>query len=242
MTAPVIEIHNLNFSFENRLILNDIHLEVSRGEFLGVIGPNAAGKTTLMKLILGLYQPDSGSIKILNQEPQSIRHKIGYVSQKPESNRDFPVAVRDVVLMGRMGIDHSVGFYQQKDKTLTEDILQVLGLDSIADVSINELSGGQLQRVWVARALVCEPELLILDEPTSNIDLVAEENIFSLLREYRKDMTTLVVSHDVAFISSYIDRVACVNKNLITHDVEAIDGNKIEQLYGIGVNAIHHSH
>ncbi len=239
---PVIEINNLNLSYGQNLVLDNVSLKVDAEEFIGVIGPNAAGKTTLMKIILGLIHADSGSVSVLGKNPGEVRSQIGYVSQKPEVNHNFPITVKDAVLLGRMGVSHSFGAFAKQDKKITEEILSVLEIDNIAKKQINELSGGQLQRVWIARALVCQPEILILDEPTANIDLITEEDIFALLKKYNTHMTILVVSHDIAFISSYVDRVACINKKLVCHDVESINGKTIEELYGIDVNMIHHSH
>lgn len=238
----VIDITGLNFSYKNNLVLKDINLSIAAEEFIGIIGPNAAGKTTLMKAILGLIKPASGNISVLGDLPEKNRNKIGYVAQKPEINRHFPISVRDAVLLGRMGVTNNFGAYSNLDKKITDEILSVLEIKQISEKSLAELSGGQLQRVWLARALVCQPEILILDEPTANIDLITEENIFGLLKQYNSHMTILVVSHDVAFISSYVDRVACINQSLVCHDVESINGKTIEELYGIDVNMIHHEH
>lgn len=238
----VIELCGANCSYGKNQILKNINLSVKASEFLGLIGPNAAGKTTLVKVILGLIPLDSGTISVLGDRPERSRRKIGYVAQKPEINRQFPITVRDAVMLGRMGSQHFLGSYSAFDKKTTDEILLLLNITDIADKKLIELSGGQLQRVWIARALVSEPEILILDEPTSNIDLITEENIFGVLKEYNSTMTILLVSHDIAFISSYVNRVACINKTLICHDVGSINGKTIEELYGIDVNMIHHSH
>ncbi len=238
----IIEISGLNFSYGDHEILKDINLTIQAEEFIGVIGPNAAGKTTLMKILLGLLVPDNGEITVLGESPKNVLNRIGYVAQKPEYNRNFPITVRDAVMLGRVGVTHSFGFYSKEDRTITNEILSVLEIDALSDKQLNQLSGGQLQRVWIARALVCKPEILILDEPTANIDLKAEEDIFALLKHYNSQMTIIVVSHDIAFISSYIDRVACINQTLVCHDVESIDGKTIEELYGIDVKMIHHVH
>lgn len=240
--TTLINIENVNVKFGNKTVLKEINFSVEAGEFIGIIGPNAAGKTTLVKTILGLIKPASGNITVLNSSPNLVRHRIGYVSQKPEINSQFPITVKDAVMLGRFGNDNSFGTYTVEDKNITEEILQILNITNIATYKLTDLSGGQLQRVWLARALVCQPEILILDEPTANIDVIAEENIFKLLKNYNSKMTILVISHDVAFISSYVDRVACVNQNLICHDIESINGKSIEELYGIDVSMIHHHH
>ena len=238
----IIEIEGLNFSYGKNQTLIDVDLSIKEEEFIGIIGPNAAGKTTLMKIILGLLNPQTGNVTVLGCKPDKVRNKIGYVAQKPEINRYFPISVRDSIMLGRMGISSFFGAYSNLDKQITDEILSVLAIQDIAEKKLDELSGGQLQRVWIARALVCQPEILILDEPTSNIDLITEENIFGILKDHNSHMTILVVSHDIAFISSYVDRVACVNKSLICHDVESISGKTLEELYGIDINMIHHAH
>lgn len=238
----LIEISGLNFSFGNHVVLNDINLTVKAEEFIGVIGPNAAGKTTLMKMLLGLLKPDSGQISVMGKSPAEVLNRIGYVAQKPEFNRNFPITVRDAVMFGRIGVTRGFGAYSREDIKVTDEILSILEINTFSNKQLNQLSGGQLQRVWIARALVSKPEILILDEPTANIDLKAEEDIFALLKHYNSHMTIIVVSHDIAFISSYVDRVACINQTLNCHDVETIDGKTIEELYGIDVKMIHHMH
>ena len=238
----VIEIKDINFSYGSNHVLKDVNLNIDAGEFIGIIGPNAAGKTTLIKIMLGLLIPDTGSVSVLGSSPENVRSRMGYVAQKPEINRQFPITVLDTILLGRLGVTNNFGSYSQMDRAIADEILSVLQISDLKAKKLTELSGGQLQRVWLARALVCQPEILILDEPTSNIDLIAEENIFRILKEYNKNMTIIVISHDVAFISSFVNRVACVNKTLVCHDVESISGKTIEELYGIDVSMIHHEH
>ncbi len=240
--TSLIDIKDVKIVFGNKTVLKDINFTVEAGEFIGIIGPNAAGKTTLIKTILGLIKPVQGTVSVFGSYPSKVRHRIGYVAQKPELNSHFPITVKDTVMLGRLGTNNFFGAYSVEDKKITEEILTVLNITNIADKKLTELSGGQLQRVWLARALVCQPEILILDEPTANIDVIAEEDIFKLLKDYNSKMTILVISHDVAFISSYVDRVACVNQNLICHDIESVNGKTIEELYGIDVSMIHHTH
>ncbi|MEX2353553.1 MAG: ATP-binding cassette domain-containing protein, partial [Gammaproteobacteria bacterium] len=176
---------------------------------------------------------------VLGQAPAKVRSRIGYVPQYPGFRRDFPITVTDVVRLGQLG--NSI---QDRDK-LSDSLAAAMGaveLDSIADRQIASLSGGQLQRVLIARALACKPEILILDEPTANIDLRAEEDIFGVLKQYNEHMTIIVVSHDIAFISGYVHRVACLNRTLVCHRTEEISGKTIEDLYGAPVKMINHSH
>lgn len=238
----VIEIENMSFSYGNVPVLEDITLRIEDEEFFGIIGPNASGKSTLLKLLLGLLEPDSGSIRILGRSPGDARLKIGYVPQYPTFRRDFPVTVEQVVLLGRLGVTRGFGRFTRADKELAVTAMEAVEIDPVATSPVAVLSGGQLQKMLIARALVCEPEILILDEPTAGIDLRAEENIFSMLKKYNDHMTIIVVSHDVAFISGYVDRVGCLNRTLVCHETGDISGKTIEELYGGPVKMIQHSH
>ncbi len=242
MSNSVIKIDRVSLAYSTSNVVDDVSLTVKAGEFIGLIGPNAGGKTTLVKLMLGLINPSQGEIRILGTTPEKARTRIGYVQQRPVFNRNFPITVSDTVLMGTIGSHDFFGGYSCQQRQQGEKVLQLLDLVPIANQSLTSLSGGQLQRVWIARALVSEPEILILDEPTANIDVQAEENIFRLLKQHHSHITTILVSHDIAFISSYVDRVACMNQKLICHDVESIDGKTVEELYGSHVSMIHHEH
>ena len=234
----VIEIKDVNLSYGHVHILEHINLQIPAEEFFGIIGPNGAGKTSLLRLILGLDRPDSGTITVLAEDPVRARRRIGYVPQHPTFRRDFPITVAEVIRLGQLGSEYPV---KALNNTLVA-VLHALELDELADRQIGTLSGGQLQRVLIARALACGPELLILDEPTANIDLRAEQNIFSLLRQYNGQMTIIVVSHDVAFISGYVSRAGCLNRTLVCHRTEDITGKTMEELYGSPIRMINHSH
>lgn len=239
----VIEIENVNFSYTRELVLRNVSLSVPVEEFLGIVGPNAGGKSTLIKLILGLLEPDSGTIRVLGKAPVMARSQIGYVPQYPTfSRRDFPINVVDTVLMGRLGFTSRPGGYSKADRNIATEAMQAVEILDIANRPIGSLSGGQLQRVLIARALACKPEILILDEPTANIDMRVEEDIFGLLKQYNDHMTIIVVSHDIGFISGYVDRVACLNQTLVCHATDEISGKTIEELYGATVRMIHHAH
>jgi zinc transport system ATP-binding protein len=245
---PVIDIQGLNYSYGSVPTLSGIDLQVSEGEFLGIVGPNAGGKSTLLKLILGLLQPQSGAVKVLGRTPGAASNMLGYVPQYPSFPRDFPITVEQVVQLGRLGQGVSrwqslwPGRISNTDRTAVKHALDEVEADTIAKRQIGSLSGGQLQRVLLARALVGDPRILILDEPTANIDQRLEGEIFDLLKAINARMTILVVSHDVAFISRYVSRVACVNRTLICHRTEAVDSEVIQELYGNGVRMIAHSH
>ena len=240
----VIEIHNVSFAYTREPVLREVSLSVPAGEFLGIIGPNGGGKSTLVKLILGLLKPHGGSISVLGTAPREACSHIGYAPQYPTfSRRDFPISVRDMVLLGRLNGGMQWGIaYTDEDRAVAEKVMAAVEITNIATRPIGSLSGGQLQRALIARALVCKPEILILDEPTANIDIRAEEDIFAMLKQHNGHMTVIVVSHDIAFISGYVDRVACLNQTLVCHATDEISGHTIEELYGAPVRMIHHAH
>jgi len=242
MSKTVISVESVNFSYAGPLVLEDINLAVSENEFLGVVGPNGGGKSTLLKLILGLLKPDTGKITVLGKSPEKGREAIGYVPQQTRIKRDFPITVEDAVLLGRLGKTKSFWGYSKRDKNITETALRETEIIDLKNRRLSTLSGGQFQRVLIARALVCDPEILILDEPTSNIDLRMEEDIFDLLKKLNERATIIVVSHDVGFISEYVNLVACLNRTLVCHQTSAISGKMIEELYATPVQMIQHIH
>jgi zinc transport system ATP-binding protein len=248
--TPVVQVEDVTFSFGVAPVLEHVGLTVSDGEFLGIVGPNAGGKSTLLKLILGLLVPQAGRIRVLGRPPGDASRRVGYVAQYPSFPRDFPITVGQTVLLGRLGSGQDGGWlaslmpgrFRRADRRAVRRALEEVEAEDLADRQIGSLSGGQLQRVLLARALVAEPRILILDEPTSNIDQRMESDIFDLLKRLNTRMTILVVSHDVAFISSYVTRVACINRTLICHRTDAIDGQVIQDLYGEPVRMVAHRH
>ncbi len=244
----VVVLQELTFSYGTAPVLERVELQVNMGEFLGIVGPNAGGKSTLLKLILGLLEPQSGRIEVLGRRPRETSSRLGYVSQYPSFPRDFPITVEQAVLLGRLGARSrrswlgalSPGGYSKADHLAARQALFEVEADDLGSRQIGSLSGGQLQRVLLARALVGEPSILILDEPTANIDQRLESDIFDLLKRLNARMTILVVSHDLAFVSGYVTRVACVNRTLICHHTDAIDGQVIHDLYGENVRMVAH--
>ncbi len=240
--SAAISFDQVSFAYGRTNVLEDISVDIETEEFFGLIGPNAAGKSTLLKLMLGLLKPDKGKISVLGKAPGKVCERIGYVPQFPSFPRNFPINVLDVVLLGSVGKRRDVGGFGSRERAIAQEALKVVELAGIAAMPIKDLSGGQMQRMLIARALAGEPEILVLDEPTANIDIQAEENIFTLLKDYNKHMTIIVVSHDIAFISAYVNRVGCLNRTLVCHETKAISGKTIEELYGAPVNMIHHAH
>jgi zinc transport system ATP-binding protein len=239
---PAITVEDVCFDYEGPPVLEHVDLTVDAGEFVGLVGPNGGGKSTLLKLILGLLKPVSGRINVLGWPPARGCKQIGYVPQFTAFSRDFPISVQDTVLSGRLGKTRVLGGYRAEDRAIARQAMAKAQVLELRDCRLATLSGGQLQRVMIARALACEPAVLILDEPTANIDLRAEQDIFDLVRDLDSQPTIIVVSHDIGFISQYVDHVACLNRTLVRHRTDAIDGEVIKQLYGSPVRMIHHNH
>ena len=240
--ANAIEINDVSFSYNGLAVLENVSLVVPQNEFLGVVGPNAGGKSTLLKLILGLLEPKQGTIKVLSKSTRQATKEIGYVAQYPTFPRDYPINVEQTVLMGRVGVTRSIAGYTNSDTTAAREAMVETEIDHISSRRLNTLSGGQLQRVLLARALVSEPKLLLLDEPTANIDTRIESEVFDLFKQLNERMTIIVVSHDIGFISGYVERVACLNRTLVCHDTAAIDGQIVQELYGSDVHMVAHHH
>ena len=238
----VISVKNVSFGYEGPKILSNVSLDIRRGEFLGIVGPNGGGKSTLLKLMLGLLEPDVGKISVLGKTPKKGRAAIGYVPQYASFERNFPITVMDTVLLGRVAKSARLFGYGAEDYQYANKALKETEIDDLKGRMLNTLSGGQLQRVLIARALVGDPEILILDEPTSNVDMRMEEDIFDLLERLNQRSTIIVVSHDIGFISEYVTRVACLNQTLVCHETAAISGKTIEELYGGPVHMIQHQH
>ena len=228
---PVIDVRDLWFSFNGNPVLRDVNLKLHQGAFLAMIGPNGGGKTTLLKLMLGLLEPDRGEIRVLDDKPQNVAHRIGYVPQNVHINKDFPATALEVVLMGRLHPDRRWSRHSKADRMAAENALEKAGMLKYRHRRVGELSGGQLQRVFIARALVSDPELLFLDEPTANIDTEGQTEFYELLREVNRKVTILLVTHDLLIISSHVKSVACVNQRVHHHDEAEITHDMMNMLH-----------
>jgi zinc transport system ATP-binding protein len=231
MSDNVIEIKKLNFSYNNQPVLRDVNLTLHQGDFVAMIGPNGGGKTTLLKLMLGLLNAGSGDVRIFNKPPQAVSHRIGYVPQDVHVNKNFPISVLDVVLMGKLRPGRGWSRHSQQDRQAAINALDQVEMKKFRDQRIGELSGGQKQRVFVARALVTDPELLFLDEPTASIDTKGQNEFYALLKELNKTITILIVSHDLMVISGSIKSVICVNQKLHYHGHAELTSEMIEMMY-----------
>jgi len=240
METPAIEVEQAFYSYEGAEVLVDVTFSLPKGEFLGIIGPNGGGKTTLLKLLLGILKPDRGTIRILGQDPRDAGHRVGYVPQNTWSSPSFPVSVMDVALMGRLSRARMGRRYTPADREKVENILRKVGMWEYRDRLIGKLSGGQRQRVFIARALSTEPEILFLDEPTSGVDTEFQTHLYDLLQELNREVTIVVITHDIGVISSYMKSVACLNRHLIFHEGGQITQKMIDMAYQCPVDLIAH--
>lgn len=237
----VIVIRDLSFSYDSREILAEVNLSIRQFDSICIVGPNGGGKTTLMKLIIGLLTPASGEVLVMGRRPEEAKRLIGYVPQYAVYDRQFPISVKEVVCMGRLGSTFT-GRYTALDWDRTMLALQEVGLLPFADRSFSSLSGGQRQRALIARALASGGDILILDEPTANIDQESESHLFELLGELNQRMTILMVTHDVGFASKFFKRIACVNKRVVIHPTSELTGQLIKEMYGGEFRMILHDH
>lgn len=245
----IIEAKGISFSYNSDLVLKDINLNINEGDYLGLIGPNGGGKTTLIKILVGLLQPAAGEVKLFGVPMRQFKDwwKIGYVAQKA-TNFDplFPVTVREVVEMGRCGKRGLGTSLNKEDRKLVEKAIGSVDLAEFGDRLIGDLSGGQQQRVFIARALASRPSVIFLDEPTVGIDLQTQEDFYSLLKKLNREMglTLVLVSHDIDVIANEANSIACINQTLIYHGEpeEFVKGEYFEKLYGKNIRQILHGH
>lgn len=230
-----IQLENVSVYFSEVCALENINLNIYKNDFLGIIGPNGGGKTTLLKVLLGLIKPSSGTVTF------SENMSIGYVPQFTAFDRTFPVDVLDVVLMGTLNKSTSLFHrYSPDDIEKAEKLMGKLDILKYKKKQIGQLSGGQLQKTLIARALVSEPPILLLDEPTSNIDSHFKSEIHNLLKDINKDVTVVMVTHDIGVLSSYVKHIACLNRQLYYHKDSKIDYDTIQKIYGCPVDLIAH--
>ena len=247
-TKNCIEVNNLSFKYNRHMILDNISFSVRNGEYLGMIGPNGGGKTTLVKILLGLLDPFKGQVKIFGHDVKlsKDRHLIGYVPQKISETIYFPATVEEVVRTGRTARIGSLKKFSQKDKTAVAKAMEAADISKYKNELISHLSGGEKQRVFIARALAGEPKILILDEPVAGVDAPSQEKFYQFLNELRKELELAIIfiSHDLNFITRQVESVLCLNRTLICNcpPKEFIKEGYLDELYGKGVNLIEHQH
>ncbi|MDR2643566.1 MAG: metal ABC transporter ATP-binding protein [Planctomycetaceae bacterium] len=237
MESVAVEFKSVTFSYSEPVVLQDAAFSVYCGDFVSVVGPNGGGKTTLLKLILGIIEPDFGVVRLFGDNPKTAAPRVGYTPQQISVDLRFPISALDVALMGRIRRSSLIsnlvnGFrYSREDRIAAINSLQKLQLENYANVPFGNLSGGQRQRVLIARAICGEPDLLLLDEPTNNIDASSESILCEILMELNKTMTIIMVSHDVRFVAQCVKNVICVNKTVATHQTSELNEKTLHQLY-----------
>ncbi len=244
---PVVEVEDVTFAYGEQPAVRDISLSIEAGDFLGLVGPNGSGKTTLLHLMLGLLEPDAGSIRLFGEPVDAFEEgeRIGYVSQKATTRAGtMPVTVREAVRMGRFA---HVGLsrLREEDREIVAEALETVGIAELADRRVSQLSGGQQQRVYIARALASEADLLALDEPTVGVDAESRDAFYRLLDSLNdRGITIVLIEHDIGVVTDRADRIACLNTELFHHgDTESfVESDALAEAYGTGGRVLHHHH
>lgn len=241
-----VELKNISVRYEFEVVLEDINLTVEEREIVSIVGPNGSGKSTLLKTIMGLKEPFTGTIAVYGMEPEKARRKgiFGYLSQQSNYDGGFPVRVFDVVAMSRYAQCGIFEKLSRKDRDAIETSLGRVGMSEFAHRHFGSLSGGQKQRVLIARALALEPKILILDEPATGLDAVAQDSFYELLLQLRDSagLTILMVSHDIGAVSEVVDRLACINRKIHFHGKpsECAPGEMIAKVFGRNIHVVRH--
>ncbi|MDP3049510.1 MAG: ABC transporter ATP-binding protein [Thermodesulfovibrionales bacterium] len=242
-----LEIRELSVTLSGKEILKDINLTLEEGKFLGIVGPNGSGKTTFLKSILGLIKHSTGEVRVLGKSSEECLREgvFGYVPQHLNLDINFPARAIDVVTMGLYGKLGLFRWPSKKEKEKAREYIELIGMSGHENFPFGEMSGGEQQRISIARALVSNPKILILDEPSTGIDVVGQEDFYHLLKGFQKKLglTIIMVSHDIGAVTAYVDEIACLNKILYYHGAPlgALDENVLKRLYGKNVDILIHS-
>ena len=234
---PLITVRGVTFGYGREVVLDHVDLEIQPRDFLAIIGPNGGGKTTLLKVMLGLLKPWSG--EVVTHLPPG-RGRLGYVPQFSTFDKNFPLRIADLVLMGTLGRRGLLARYSHEDREAAQQALARLGLEDVARAHVAEVSGGQLQRALIARALVSDPAILFLDEPTASIDAESRGSLMGLLEELNREIPIVVVTHDVTSIAPMVRRIACINRRLFYHGGPELTHEVLEETYGCPVELVAH--
>jgi zinc transport system ATP-binding protein len=236
----LVKLENVWVYHDSIPVLEAINLSIETNDFLGIIGPNGGGKTTLLKVILGLIKPNRGRVTVLGMPPERGRKHIGYISQFNLFDHDFPISVFEVVLMGRYNQSGLFRRYSEDDKKAAIAALETVEMLEYRDRQVGKLSGGEQQRVFIARALTTNPKLLLLDEPTASIDPNMQAEFYELLDKLKEDMAIVLVSHDVSAVSIYVNEIACLNHQLFYHGSKEVSAEELEKTYQCPIQLIAH--
>ncbi len=234
----ILTFDRVTFGYQTGKVLENVSFSIEAGDFVSIIGPNGGGKTTLAKLTLGLLEPNTGAITVLGKNPVSARSRIGYVPQYSLFDPQFPVSVKEVVLMGKM--KSRKFFFTKADHAAAADAIDRAGLSAVMNHSFSELSGGQRQRVLIARALISNPRILLMDEPTASVDSAVEKKMSTLLEQLKTKLTVILITHDMGFVSSLVTKVICVNREVNIHPTSSITTEYLDHLYQKSMRAVRH--
>lgn len=232
---PIIELKNVNAGYDETPVLHHVNFNICAHDFIGIIGPNGGGKTTLLKVILGLIKPEKGEV-IYHTSKQNL---FGYLPQNNRFDQRFPISVKEVVLSGLMSGKGLFKTYNREDHRKAEALLDKYGMGNYKKAPIGELSGGQMQRVFLCRAIISSPQILILDEPTTYVDSNFEKEFYSILKDLNKNLSIVMVSHDLGTICSYVKTIACVNGGLHYHNSNLITTEQLKS-YNCPIEIISH--
>ncbi|MBI9031466.1 metal ABC transporter ATP-binding protein [bacterium] len=236
----LVEFADVSFNYDSSPTLIDINFSIEKNDFVAIVGPNGGGKSTLLKLILAQLAPSKGTITIFGDKNYKSLEKLGYVPQFTTHQHDFPLRLIDMVLQSKLRNNSFFVRYSKQDKERATEILKMLKIGEYKDRFLSELSGGQRQRALIARALIDDPEILILDEPTASVDISVEQDIYDILKELNKNITILLVTHDVSFVSKYVNKVFCVNRYLHAHKLDDLTDNDAQEVYNKSMKMIKH--
>jgi zinc transport system ATP-binding protein len=234
---PILELKNVSAGYNGQAVLKNVSIPVFANDFIGVIGPNGGGKTTLVKVMLGLLKPWKGQVKSMLNEKDG--RGIGYLPQINQIDKKFPISVKDVILSGLIRKQRIINRFTHTELKLAEQLMMDMGIDRFAKKPIGELSGGQLQRVFLCRSVISSPALLILDEPNTYVDNHFENELYEKLKILNQKMAIIIVSHDIGMISSYVKTIACVNTELHYHESNIISEEQL-QAYNCPIKLITH--
>jgi zinc transport system ATP-binding protein len=238
MSLKAVEINDLSVKYNEQLVLKNINFTIGEKDFVAIIGPNGGGKSTLLKIILGILTPNSGEVKVFGESPKKARKFMGYLPQNLKFDHDFPINVFETVLTGRYhGLFKG---YTKEDDIAVLQALKDVEMDKFKDRQISKLSGGQMQRVFIARAIVREPKLLIMDEPMASIDPEMQHSFYKLMSRLKNKMSIILVSHDVGAVSTHVDKIACLNQELFYHGPVENAADGLEEIYHCPIELISH--
>lgn len=238
--APIISLRKIWAGYDLDTVLEDVSFDLFPRDYVGLIGPNGGGKTTLIKVILGLVPPRSGSVQVMGTDAAEGRKYIGYVPQLQISDKAFPINVWDVVSMGRIKPGFASLRLNAEDRQRVEEALRQTGMLALSKRSINEISGGQRQRIYIARALAAQPRILLLDEPTASVDPQASVQLYDLLAKLNEEISILLISHDMTAISAYVKTIGCINRRLVYHRDKSVSADMLQAGYECPVDLIAH--